>query len=223
MKPALTAASLLLISALTLSAQDPSQPESREKTYSVLPGGTLDIRNKTFHVVEIRSEYPVQIAAGSCHAKSTAQWRCKFTDPADLFIRDLRPDSSDPTIRANTIVVTRSEGFAADQAPPPPPFDPASEPPAQAHESAAALLANPKTRIRSFTLQAHHAVTIANSIYTDFEIHSTSIMSVAIGDCFSEYIFKIECHGEAADIRLVDLRSPEQSGINVIVITASRP
>jgi hypothetical protein len=217
------AALALLSAALPLIAQDASDAGTVKKTYSVLPGQVLDVRNKQFHSIEIQSEYPVQIVAGQCRAKSTAQFRCKFDDPADVFIRDLRQETTDPNVRANAITVTKSEGFAADQTPPPPPSDPINDPPPQVHESPAELLANPKVRIRSYTLEPHHAMTITNSLYTDFEIHSTSIMSVAIGDCFSEYIFKIECHGEAADIRLVDLRSPEQTGINVIVITASRP
>lgn len=80
-----------------------------EKTYSVLPGKTLNIRNRSFHVVEIRSEYEVQIAAGPCHVDSTVQWRCEFDDPADLFIRDLRTPPLVTAPRANSITVSAWE------------------------------------------------------------------------------------------------------------------
>jgi hypothetical protein len=98
---------LLAALALTAFAQDSNRP--RKKTYAVLPGKTVNIRNKVFHTVEIRSEYPVQIAAGDCHNDYTVQWTCKFDDPTDLFIRDLRQWPLLATPRSNTIVVTGSD------------------------------------------------------------------------------------------------------------------
>jgi hypothetical protein len=79
------------------------------KTYSLLPGRTLNLKNKAFHRVEIRSEYPVQIAAGECHTDYTVQWTCSFKDPSDLFIRDLRSTPVFSTPRANAITVSAKE------------------------------------------------------------------------------------------------------------------
>lgn len=82
------------------------QADHVQKTYSVLPGKSIVIRNKNFHEVEIRSEYPVDVETASCHNEYTVQWVCKFDDPEDLFIRDLRQMPVLGTPRANAIVVS---------------------------------------------------------------------------------------------------------------------
>jgi hypothetical protein len=89
-------------------AQDAQEHKNRAHTFSLLPGKTLNIQNKSFHRVEIRSEYPVQISAGNCHIEYTVQWLCTFRDPADLFIRDLRHEPIFATPRANAVTVTES-------------------------------------------------------------------------------------------------------------------
>lgn len=96
----------IAITALLMVCLVARPQENHSKTYSVLPGKTLNIENRAYHVVEIRTEYPVQVAAGPCHADSTVQIRCTFDDPSDLFIRDLRvpPVFSQP--RANSITIT---------------------------------------------------------------------------------------------------------------------
>jgi hypothetical protein len=105
MKKAVSLA-VLLLALVPLRSLTQEQGWSQVKTYSILPGKTLNIRNKNFHIVEIRTEYPVQIAAGECQNDYTVQWTCKFDDPADLFIRDLRAPPVFATPKANSITVS---------------------------------------------------------------------------------------------------------------------
>jgi hypothetical protein len=89
--------------------QEPSQHRTATKTYSLLPAKTLNIINRVSHEIDIRSEYPVQIAAGPCHADYTVQWHCSLGEPTDLFIRDLRTPPVFSTPRANVITITASQ------------------------------------------------------------------------------------------------------------------
>lgn len=81
----------------------------------------------------------------------------------------------------------------------------------------------PVTKTRSFVLQAGHSITLNNSEYTDFEVHSSGPIRVLAGDCYAPLTFQFECHGQIADIRIKDLRSSAQVGPNVVVITAAKP
>ncbi len=101
--------SLLLAAVFAVPAQTQDQPRAFRKVFSLLPAQTLNLRNRNFHRVEIRSEYPIQIAAGDCQNDYTVQWTCTFDDPADLFIRDRRNPPILLTPRANSITVTMSE------------------------------------------------------------------------------------------------------------------
>lgn len=89
------------------------QPEIITKNYALLPTQTLTVTNSRFRVMEIRSEYPISISYGSCHADYTVDWRCIDTSPHDLFARDIRrmPIFSAP--RANSISITWEE-FSGD-------------------------------------------------------------------------------------------------------------
>jgi hypothetical protein len=97
-----------LLSVLFACTAIPQEPVAKNhvKTYSLLPSKTLNIVNKDFRYVEIRSEYPIQIAAGPCHTGYTVQWKCQLDEPMDLFIRDLRKEPIFSTPRANTITLT---------------------------------------------------------------------------------------------------------------------
>jgi len=80
--------------------------KSWTKTYSLLPSDTLNIVNRTATEIDLRTEYPVQLAAGDCHNDYTVQWHCHWDQPTDLFIRDLRAKPIFSTPRANTITIT---------------------------------------------------------------------------------------------------------------------
>lgn len=68
----------------------------------------MTIENKIFHVIEVRSEYPIQLAAGPCQIEYTVQYTCRLEHPADIFIRDLRQPPVFLTPKANTVTVTAS-------------------------------------------------------------------------------------------------------------------
>jgi hypothetical protein len=147
-------------------------------------------------------------------------WQCKFKAPNDLFIRDLRPESNSPSSKANSIIVTMRPEPSAEPAAASEPSNtnaavPTPDPPVQPPPN--------RTKIRSYRLTAGQSLTISNSAYTDFEIHSTGPISVSIGDCSSDFTFQIECHGEVADIQIKDERYPTRTGTNLVVVTAVEP
>lgn len=109
MKNLLICAALASLLSLPLASQDQPEPQSQPEvsTYNLLPAQTLNLSNRKWHIVEIRADYPVQLAAGPCHNESTVQWRCYFKDPADLFIRDLRVPPIFTQPKANTVTVTK--------------------------------------------------------------------------------------------------------------------
>jgi hypothetical protein len=110
MKNSLFCLTIAALLALPLLSQDEPEPQSQPEvsTYNLLPAQTLNLHNRKWHFVEIRTDYPVQLAAGPCHNDSTVQWRCYFKDdPADLFIRDLRVPPIFTQPRANVVTVTK--------------------------------------------------------------------------------------------------------------------
>jgi hypothetical protein len=108
MKLAIALIALLLCVALPGTTQD--NPRTHSKVYSLLPAETLNLANKEYRDVEIRSEYPVQFLAGpDCHNDYTVQWHCRMNEPNDLFIRDLRTRPVFTTPKANAITVTVTE------------------------------------------------------------------------------------------------------------------
>jgi hypothetical protein len=225
-------ACLLLSGTLVLDAQDASEPGSLKKTFAVLPGRVMDFRNKIFRTVEIRSEYPVEILAGSCRAESKAQWTCKFDDPADIFIRDLRPHTTDPSVRANTVVLICADPDETQNPPGPPPVNaqaaqPQEPPPAEpapAQAEPPPQQSEAKSRVHTYRLGVGDHLDLTNTSFTDLEIHSTGPIHVAIGECHNTFIYRIRCHSDIpADISILDARASQQSGVNLVVITGYRP
>jgi hypothetical protein len=97
----------LAFSLVSIKAQDAPRPA--KFTYSVLPSKSVEMQNRQFHIVEIHSEYPIEILAGDCHNDYTVQWTCHFDQPADIFMRDLRMPPVFRTPRANTITILAKE------------------------------------------------------------------------------------------------------------------
>ena len=199
-----------------------------KKTYSLGPGRLDQIRNTSWHTIEISSEYAIKVIAGPCRAKSTFQWICHLKTPWDLLVTDLRPETSNVNARANTITVTFSDTTAnQDQpaAPSPDQQDQTDQPIPQGTPQADAPVQPPANRvkIRTYQLAVGHHLLLNNSRYTDFEIHSQGPIRVAIGDCYSEFTFSIECHGQIADINITDERSENSVGLNPVVITMREP
>jgi hypothetical protein len=196
-------------------AQSGPLPQTVKKTFNIAPGETEQVRNRNYHRIDIRSEYAVKVLAGRCRAKSTFQWTCRFDSPWDLILTDLRPGTRDVNARANVVSVTLSDpDIPQDQpaAPSDPPSPPTQDTAAQPHQE-----------VRSWQLQRGERVTVQNVAWPDLEIHSDGPISVSVGECFSPFTFKIECHGQIADIVIQDKSNPNRIGPNLVVMTATRP
>lgn len=101
-----TAVLLAVLALIPFAHSQSLDANTRQKTFALLPGQTLNITNGIVHHIEIRSEYPIQIAAGACHNDYTVQWVCQIDYPADVFIRDLRQKPIFHQPRANTVTIT---------------------------------------------------------------------------------------------------------------------
>jgi len=95
-------------SAAVWQAQQEKTPETHSTTVSFLPGQTADIKNQKFRKVLIRSEYPLRILTGHCHAEGTVEFFCDG-NPGDIFITDTRRVPLIMTPRANSITITVTE------------------------------------------------------------------------------------------------------------------
>lgn len=202
---------IALLPALCFAQQE---PPIVKRAFSLAPGTADQLRNVSFLTVEINSDYPVQVIAGSCRVKSDVHRVCRLTHPWDVFIRDLRSETKDVNVRANSITVTFSNPTDAAPAP----DNSAAASPAPPPDPPAA-----KQRIRSYLLRQGQKVVISNTDWPTLEIHSSGPIDVAAGDCFSEFTFKIECHGPPSDIVIKDVRAPQQTGTNLVVVTAKNP
>jgi len=76
------------------------------RTYELLPSHTATIDNSDFTDFEIRSQFPVQLIAGTCQENSVVQYECHMDRAHDIFFRDLRmtPIFRQPQSNAVTIV-----------------------------------------------------------------------------------------------------------------------
>jgi hypothetical protein len=104
MKSALAIVALSLSCVLSLA----QAPKSKSKTFSFMPSQTINAPNRTFRKVEIRSDYPLQILVGPCHNDYTVEFFCN-SEPADIFIRDVRHYPVFLTPKANSVTITLTE------------------------------------------------------------------------------------------------------------------
>ena len=86
----------------------PREPEIQTKTLALLPGQSYDLQNRRFRKIEVRSEYPLRVFAGSCHDAYTVQFFCE-SEPSDLFITDTRSRPIFFTPRSNSVTITATE------------------------------------------------------------------------------------------------------------------
>lgn len=93
-----------------IEAPDPKPvlPRSASKTFALLPTQAVNLPNRHFRDIEIRSEYPLQILTGPCHEVATVEFFCQ-SDPSDIFIRDTRNQPIFATPRANNVTITVKE------------------------------------------------------------------------------------------------------------------
>jgi len=82
-----------------------SSPETRTKTVSFMPGQAVNLPNRKFRKIEVRSEYPLRVLVGPCHSDYTVEFFCE-SEPADIFIVDTRRTPIFLTPRANNVTIT---------------------------------------------------------------------------------------------------------------------
>ena len=86
----------------------PRAPRTGTKTFSFMPGQTINVPNRFMRKIEIRSEYPLRVLTGKCHSDYTVEFFCEG-EPGDVFISDVRRMPVFMTPRANSITITASE------------------------------------------------------------------------------------------------------------------
>jgi hypothetical protein len=74
-------------------------------SYSLLPGQSMNFRNRKYHQVEVRSTFPIRVLSGPCHQEYVVQFSCD-SEPGDVFITDRRSKPLFGTPEANQITIT---------------------------------------------------------------------------------------------------------------------
>jgi hypothetical protein len=90
------------------TAENSRSPETKSVTVSFMPGQAVNLPNRTFRKVIIRSEYPLRVLTGPCHMNYTVEFFCSST-PGDLFIADTRRWPIFVTPHANSVTITLEE------------------------------------------------------------------------------------------------------------------
>lgn len=83
----------------------PVAPKAISKTVALMPGQSFNAPRGHFRKIEVRSDYPVEVASGPCHQTFTVDFFCD-SDPADFFVRDTRRTPLFATPKANNVTVT---------------------------------------------------------------------------------------------------------------------
>jgi hypothetical protein len=89
-------------------APEPKVAETVSHTIALMPGQSFNAPNKRFRKLEVRSEYPLEVASGPCHLTYTVEFFCE-SEPADFFIRDTRKIPVFLTPKANNVTITATE------------------------------------------------------------------------------------------------------------------
>lgn len=73
------------------------------KTYTLPVQGTLRLRNSHYPILDIKSDYPVDLIIGRCSATKVLHFHCEG-DPGLILIYDRRKDGSDDVSNVITII-----------------------------------------------------------------------------------------------------------------------
>jgi hypothetical protein len=73
--------------------------------YSLMPGQSMDFRNRKYHRVEVRSTFPIRVLTGPCHEEYVVQFSCDSA-PGDVFITDRRSKPLFGTPQGNQVTIT---------------------------------------------------------------------------------------------------------------------
>jgi hypothetical protein len=111
-----TAAGLVCAAILIGSSLLPSHPlpgvmaktKPMVQSYSLLPGQSMNFRNRKYHRVEVHSTFPIRVLTGPCHEEYVVQFSCN-SDPGDIFITDRRSKPLFGTPQANQVTITENK------------------------------------------------------------------------------------------------------------------
>lgn len=99
----------ILIGSLVIPVHHASQVMAARKpntvSYSLLPGESVNFRNRKYHRIEVRSTFPVRVLTGPCHEEYVVQFSCS-SEPGDVFITDRRSKPLFGAPQANQITIT---------------------------------------------------------------------------------------------------------------------
>ncbi|HEV2134105.1 MAG TPA: hypothetical protein VGR47_07560 [Terracidiphilus sp.] len=99
----------ILIGSLVIPSQHVTRVMAARKpdtvSYSLLPGESMNFRNRKYHRIEVRSTFPVRVLTGPCHQEYVVEFSCK-SEPGDVFITDRRSKPLFGTPQANQITIT---------------------------------------------------------------------------------------------------------------------
>jgi hypothetical protein len=84
--------------------QVPKPETPKVFSYSLLPRQSFNMRNTGYRRFVVRSEYPISLTIGNCHADNVVEYRC-LGDPADIFVIDDRLNPMFGYPRANVVEI----------------------------------------------------------------------------------------------------------------------
>jgi hypothetical protein len=85
----------------------PALPQTWNNTYSLLPGGSMSVRNRDFRKVQVRSDFPIRASVGVCRSEYTVELDCDG-DPDAILVTDVRRMPIFSSAQSNTISIKAS-------------------------------------------------------------------------------------------------------------------
>lgn len=95
-------------SAPHVAAPAPPKPLEITKTVAIMPTQYFDLPNHRFRKIEIHSTFPIRVLSGSCRLNYGVEFYCD-SDPADVFITDMRKMPVFAAPQGNQIAITATE------------------------------------------------------------------------------------------------------------------
>lgn len=92
----------------TYAAQAPPKPLEVTKTVAIMPAQYFDLPNRRFRKIEIHSTFPIRVLSGSCRLNYGVEFFCD-SEPADVFITDMRKMPVFSAPQGNQITITATE------------------------------------------------------------------------------------------------------------------
>jgi len=82
--------------------------KSKHQTIALRPSESLNLPNRTYRKIEVRSTFPVRVVSGNCHSDYTVDLQCEGI-PSEIFITDARTVSTSGSQASNTVDIVGTE------------------------------------------------------------------------------------------------------------------